>query len=162
MRHRSGFLLFLAVLGLDQLTKWSALAWLDPVRPVEVTPFFNLVLVWNRGVSFGMFARAPEWGPWALVLLTLVIAAVLIVWLRRETRALSRAALWLVLAGAAGNLIDRLRFGAVVDFLDFHVQDYHWPAFIVADSAIVGGRALLLLDGIVLSRAAVQNAPEKG
>lgn len=151
MRSLHGFLLALLVLALDQLTKWLALANLDPYQPVEVTPFFNLVLVWNRGVSFGLFAGAGELGPWLLSLMAAMIGAFLIVWLYRETRTVTRAALWLVLAGAVGNVIDRVRFGAVVDFLDFHAFGYHWPAFNVADSAIVVGAGLILLDSLVLA-----------
>jgi signal peptidase II len=154
MRPLHGLLLMLTVLVLDQATKWLALASLEPYRPIEVTPFFNLVLVWNRGVSFGLFAGAGDHGPWLLTLTTVGIGALLIVWLRRETRPVVQAALWLVLAGAAGNLIDRVRFGAVVDFLDFHALGYHWPAFNVADSAIVVGAGLILLDSLVLSQRA--------
>jgi signal peptidase II len=150
-RHAGGLLLAPAVLALDQATKWAALGALDPYRPVAVTPFFNLVLVWNRGVSFGMFAGAGDHGPWLLTLLAGAIGAFLVVWLLRETRPVTRLALWLVLAGALGNLVDRVRFGAVVDFLDFHAFGYHWPAFNVADSAIVVGAGLILLDSLVLS-----------
>ena len=143
-------------------TKAAILA--SPVvgRPLEVTSFFNLVLVWNPGISFGMFRGAPEWGRWALVLGTLLIAAGLVYWLRREPRLLSRLAIWAILAGAVGNLMDRLRFGAVVDFLDLHAFGYHWPAFNVADSAIVCGAALLIIDGLFLSRTSFDKAEEKG
>jgi signal peptidase II len=149
MRHPTGAVLALAVLMLDQATKWLALQGLDPFSPVAVTPFFNLVLVWNRGVSFGMFAGS---GAWLLTLMAAGIGAFLIVWLYREPRGVTRAALWLILAGAVGNVIDRVRFGAVVDFLDFHAFGYHWPAFNVADSAIVIGAGLILLDSLVLSQ----------
>jgi signal peptidase II len=147
-----GFLLALTVLVLDQATKWLALASLDPYEPMVVTPFFNLVLVWNRGVSFGMLSGDPAWGPWYLTGMSAAIGAFLIVWLYRESRVVTRVALWLVLAGAVGNIIDRLRFGAVVDFLDFHAFGYHWPAFNVADSAIVVGAGLILLDSLWLSQ----------
>ena len=112
-------------------------------QPLEVTPFFDLVLVWNQGVSFGLLNGAGGSSPWWLIGLAGAIAALLIAWLWRETRALPQAALWLVLGGALGNVTDRLRFGAVVDFLDFHLGGLHWPAFNVADSAIVdrGGTA---------------------
>jgi signal peptidase II len=150
------------VLILDQITKHLVLLELTDRPPAAVTGFFNLVLVWNRGVSFGLFASAPDWGPWILVVVTLAICAALAVWLVREDRALPGYAIWLVLAGATGNLIDRLRFGAVVDFLDFHLGGYHWPAFNVADSAIVVGAGLLLLDGLVLSRHSLEKARENG
>ena len=152
--HKSiGPILALAVLVLDQATKWAALESLEAYQPVAVTSFFNLVLVWNRGVSFGMFAGAGDHGPWLLMALAAAIGAFLIVWLYRETRPVTRVALWLVLAGAVGNAIDRLRFGAVVDFLDFHLYGHHWPAFNVADSAIVVGAGLILLDSLLLSQA---------
>jgi signal peptidase II len=156
-----GLLLFGTIIVLDQLTKWLILSYLPPPGLV-VTPFFNLVLVWNPGISFGILGGAPEWGRWGLVAVTVVIAAGLLVWLRREVRLASRLALWAILAGALGNLIDRLRFGAVVDFLDVHAAGYHWPAFNVADSAIVVGAVLLVVDGLVLSRASLDKAEEKG
>jgi signal peptidase II len=125
--------------------------------PVEVTPFFDLVLVWNRGVSFGMLTGGGGVPPWALVALAGAIGLFLLAWLWRETRAPARLALWLVIAGAVGNVVDRLRFGAVVDFLDFHVNGYHWPAFNVADSAIVVGAGLLLLDSLFLRKATIDD-----
>lgn len=135
-----------AIVVLDQLVKQRVLTLLD--APIVVTDFFNLVLVWNRGVSFGMFGRLGEYGPWLLVGFALLISGALVVWLARETRMLTRLALGLVLGGAVGNAIDRLRFGAVVDFLDFHALGYHWPAFNVADSAIVIGAGLLVLESL--------------
>ena len=149
--HLPGLALALAVLVADQLTKWLALTSLDLYQPWAVTSFFNLVLVWNRGVSFGLFRDAGDHGPWLLMALAAAIGAFLIVWLVREGRPLTRLAIWLVLAGAVGNLIDRVRFGAVVDFLDFHLAGYHWPAFNVSDSAIVIGAGLILLDSFRLS-----------
>ena len=95
MRHSHGAVLALVVLVADQITKWLALAAVDPYRPIEVTPFFNLVLVWNRGVSFGMLNSLGDHGPWLLTLLAAGIGALLVIWLWRETRPLSRAALWL-------------------------------------------------------------------
>jgi signal peptidase II len=141
-----------AVLAADQLTKHLVLWDLVMGQPLEITPFFDLVLVWNQGVSFGLLNGAGGSSPWWLIGLAGAIAALLIAWLWRETRALPQAALWLVLAGALGNVADRLRFGAVVDFLDFHLGGLHWPAFNVADSAIVIGAGLLLIDGLFSRR----------
>lgn len=152
MAKLTGPLLALAILAVDQLTKWLVLGTVADYQVHPVTHYFNLVLVWNRGVSFGMLNSLGEHGPWLLTALAAGIGAFLIVWLYRETRTLTRLALWLVLAGAVGNSIDRVRFGAVVDFLDFHVAGYHWPAFNVADSAIVIGALLILLDSLVLSQ----------
>jgi signal peptidase II len=151
---RHGLLLAFAVLALDQATKLVALIWLAPVAPVEVTGFLNLVLVWNPGVSFGMLKGLGEAGPWLLGGFAVLVCIGLLIWLAREPRPLTRAALALVLGGAVGNIIDRARFGAVVDFLDFHAMGYHWPAFNVADSAIVVGAGLLVLDGLRHGRTA--------
>ena len=152
LRRRLGPGVFLLVLALDLLTKRWALGALSDQGFVEVTGFFNLVLVWNRGVSFGMFQAGSEAGRWLLVLMALIVSIVLVIWLRRERRVLPRLAIWLILAGALGNVIDRVRFGAVVDFLDFHAFGYHWPAFNVADSAIVVGAVLLVGDSLLGAR----------
>lgn len=150
---RLGLLVALPVVVLDQLTKWWVLADLmNPPAAIEVTPFFNLVLVWNRGVSFGLFDNDSPWGPVLLAGLALAISVVLLAWLTRAGSRLSAVAIGIVLGGAIGNVIDRLRFGAVVDFLDFHAWGYHWPAFNVADSAISIGVGLLLYDGLFENR----------
>ena len=133
------------VLILDQISK----AWiLDSFRHMErqsVTSFFNLVLVFNPGASFSFLADAGGWQKWFFVGLALVISLWLLSLLRKHAHErLLPAALSLILGGAIGNVIDRLRFDAVVDFLDFHLAGYHWPAFNVADSAITVGVALML------------------
>jgi len=156
--RRSELLLFAGLLVLDQASKQAVLEAFGTGGALAVTPFLNLVLVWNPGVSFGLLAGLGDARPGLLVAVTVAIAALLAVWLWREERRLPRTALVLVLAGAVGNLIDRVRFGAVVDFLDFHWAGYHWPAFNVADSAIVIGAGLLLLDGLVPRRAPVSQA----
>jgi signal peptidase II len=146
---RLGLIVAVPVVLLDQLTKWLVLADLmDPPRTIVVTGFFNFVLVWNRGVSFGMFNADSAWGPILLSGLALIISVCLVVWLRRVASPLVATAIGLVLGGAIGNVIDRARFGAVADFLDFHAFGYHWPAFNVADSAITIGVALLLYDSL--------------
>lgn len=150
---RLGFVIAILIVAFDQLTKWWVLADLmDPPQIVAVTSFFNLVLVWNRGVSFGLFDSDSHWGPILLSALALAISAVLVVWLRRVGGRLPAVAIGMVLGGAVGNVIDRIRFGAVVDFLDFHAFGYHWPAFNVADSAISIGVGLLLYDGLFENR----------
>ncbi|MCB1883181.1 MAG: signal peptidase II [Geminicoccaceae bacterium] len=141
-----GWALAALILVLDQATKALVLQTLGDGRIAEVLPVFNLLLVWNPGVSFGMFNGSGEIGRWMLTGLAVAIGAGLILWLRTERRRLTRLAIWSVLAGAVGNVIDRVRFGAVVDFLDLHWGGYHWPAFNVADSAIVLG-ALVILFG---------------
>ena len=105
------------VVVLDQLTKWAILTWLE--RAIALTPFFNLVVVWNRGVSFGMFDSAGRLGPWVLPGLALAVVVLLLGWLRRVDHLITAAGLGLIIGGAIGNVIDRVRFGAVIDFLDF-------------------------------------------
>ena len=117
-----------------------------------MTPFFNLVLVWNRGVSFGMFNSGGAFAPWLLSGLALAVVVGLLVWLKRSDQLLTGLGLGLVIGGAFGNLIDRIRFGAVVDFLDFHLAGWHWPAFNLADAAICVGAVLMLADGLLVRR----------
>jgi signal peptidase II len=146
------------VLALDQALKAAMLHWVFDLRPpigphswhppIEITSFFNLVMVWNPGISFGLLDGGAAWMRWLLAGLALAVVAGLILWLRRIDRGWLGAAVGLVIGGAIGNLIDRLRFGAVADFLDFHLLGYHWYAFNIADSAIVIGVAVLLVDGL--------------
>ena len=146
---RLGQMLAIAVIALDQLSKWWMLAVvMVPPRVIEITPFFNLVVVMNPGVSFGMFSEAPRWMPWMLAGIALSISLALLIWLRRADSRLLASALGLVMGGALGNVVDRVRFGAVADFLDFHAAGVHWPAFNVADSAITIGVGLLILDAL--------------
>ena len=134
--------------ALDQATKWWVLAHLmDPPRVIPVTPFFNLVLAWNRGVSFGLLSADHPATPWLLSSLALAVIAGLVVWTTRDRRPGMAASVGFIAGGALGNVVDRLRHGAVTDFLDFHVAGYHWPAFNLADTAIFVGVALLLLVG---------------
>lgn len=147
--RRLGFALAIAVTALDQASKWWILTQvMDPPRVIPLAPFFNLVLGYNRGVSFGMFGSGADAGRWALVALALVIAMALAIWLWRTGPRLLGAALGLIIGGAIGNVIDRARIGAVVDFLDFHALGYHWPAFNVADMGITIGAAVLIFDSV--------------
>ena len=148
MGRRLGLALALAVLVLDRLSKWILIEQLADPRIIEVTPFFNLVMVWNRGISFGFLQSGKRWAPYLLAALALGVALVLAVWLWRSRRRLTAAALGLVIGGALGNVCDRLVWQAVADFFDFHLMGYHWPAFNVADAAIVVGVAGLLMDGL--------------
>ena len=143
-----GLTLAFACLVIDQLSKWWILEHvMQPPRIIPVTPFFNLVMVWNRGISFGLF-NSPDTGQWLMAGLALGLTAVLLVWLWRADRGLVVAGLGLAIGGAIGNVIDRVSLGAVADFLDFHWAGWHWPAFNVADSAIVVGAGLLILDSL--------------
>ena len=138
----------LVVVVADQSTKFAAVEWLDPASSVELIPTLDLVLAYNTGAAFSLLSTAGGWQRWLFIGLALVICVFIVHWLRdlpRDARG-TPLALSLILGGAAGNLIDRVHVGAVVDFIDFHVGDWHWPAFNMADSAICVGAALLVLD----------------
>jgi signal peptidase II len=111
---------------------------------IAVLPFFNLVEVWNPGVSFGMFKQLTH-GQWLISALAFAITLFLLRWLWHAQDRLTATALGLIIGGAVGNTIDRLRFGAVADYLDFHAFGHHWPAFNVTDMAICIGVCLLVL-----------------
>jgi signal peptidase II len=145
----------LAVIILDQAAKAWVLGFFaghDGVPVAVVTPFFNLVLTGNRGVSFGLFNTNATMNTAVFTILAAVIVIALLLWLRRAQTPMIRLALGLIIGGAIGNVIDRLYRGAVVDFLDFHLGDWHWFAFNVADAAICLGVAALLLDGLLARR----------
>lgn len=152
--RRFGFLLAVIVIVADQASKWWILdVVMNPVpRVVEVTGFFNLVLVWNPGVSFGMFQHESDIMPYLLSGLAFAVAAMVSGWLWKAERWTQAAALGLVIGGALGNIFDRLRFGAVCDFLDFHFAGWHFWAFNIADAGISVGVALLLIDGLFFDR----------
>jgi signal peptidase II len=143
-----GGLIALVIIAIDQLQKWHML---EVVRiaerpPIEVTSFFNLVMVWNEGVSFGLFSGHGGAGVWFLIALALAISTAMAIWLWRAQDRFISIAISFVIGGALGNVIDRVRFGAVADFFDFHYAGWHYPAFNIADSAIFIGVALLLWD----------------
>jgi signal peptidase II len=137
------------VVILDQAAKWLALRRLPPGAPVGVIDgVFSLTLVMNPGLAFGMLGTLPLGWRWAVALLSVGALGVLATLARRllpEGGTVAAVAIGMIFGGAAGNLIDRARFGAVVDFLDFYWRGWHWPAFNVADSAISVGVALLAL-----------------
>lgn len=144
-------ILTVIVLVLDQWTKQLALAHLLPYQPVEVMPHFNLKLAFNTGAAFSFLADQGGWQRWFFVVLTFVISIVLMVWLYRLEKAqrMLALALTLILGGALGNVYDRLLYGHVVDFIDWYAAGYHWPAFNIADAAIVGGALLLFVDSFM-------------
>ena len=149
-----GLIVAAVVILLDQLSKWWVLeVVMQPIpHVVEVTPFFNLVMAWNTGVSFGTFGSSYAFMPYVLSAVALAIVVALALWLRQADRRYIALALGMVIGGAIGNVIDRFRFGAVADFLDFHVGGWHFWAFNVADSGISVGVALLVLDGLFAGR----------
>lgn len=139
----------LGTIALDQVTKWAALTFLStPPYKIEVTPFFDLSLGFNTGVSFGVFGDLFSNQQWPLITMTIAIAMVLTVWAARMDRLFETVAIALMAGGAFGNIIDRIRQGAVTDFLDFHVMGLHWPAFNFADVFICVGAASLVIVSI--------------
>jgi signal peptidase II len=165
---RFGLIIAAVVFVLDQITKWIVL---EPMRFgsqaclrdnygcrfIELTPFFDLQMVWNRGVSFGLLRANEDLARWGLVALSFVISGVFFWWLRTAERKLTAVALGLVIGGALGNVIDRIRFGAVADFLDFNGLWFPW-VFNVADAAISVGAILLAADMLFLA----ESEPGKG
>lgn len=154
----TGIALALAVILLDQLSKPLMRDYLAG-GDVTVAPFINLVSAWNKGVGFSLLTLQGPFGPYLLSGLALAITAALLVWLFRMERLLPAIGLGLVIGGALGNVIDRVRLGAVFDFLDVHVGGYHWPAFNLADSALSLGVVLLVLDGLFEGSGKSKNAP---
>jgi signal peptidase II len=144
------FALAALVVALDRASKVAVLAAFAPGDSVAVTGFFNLVLVFNRGAAFSLLAGAPGWQTWVFAAIAAVAAAVIsVLLLRHSEKRLFCAALALILGGALGNLWDRLAWGHVVDFLDFHAGGWHWPAFNVADSAITAGAGALVVESFL-------------
>ncbi|CAJ1794538.1 signal peptidase II [Aeromonas jandaei] len=152
-QHKSGLRwLWLAVLAfvLDQASKLAVVKLLPFGYPgVEITPFFNLVHVYNKGAAFSFLADQGGWQRWFFALLAFAICGLLIHWLRKQSVAQrwSGIAYSLIIGGALGNVFDRLVLGHVVDFLDFYWGTAHWPAFNLADSFIFIGAAMIVLDG---------------
>jgi len=147
IQFQKGLGLAALIILIDQSSKWWILSTvMNPPRVIEVTPFFNLVMAWNRGVSFGMLNSGGWLSEWGLPVATAAIILGLGVWLARADKLITALGLGLIIGGALGNLIDRIRFGAVADFLDFHWASYHWPAFNAADSAITIGAVALVLE----------------
>jgi signal peptidase II len=150
------------VLVLDQVTKALIVhVVMDPPRVIEVTPFFNLVLTYNKGITFGLLRGHAAWQPWLLAAVSAVVVIGLLIWLPRTRSRLHAVGIGLVAGGATGNVIDRLTTVGVVDFLDFHIAGWHWWAFNVADSAIVIGVGLFLWDGLFNSSGDTRAWSEK-
>ena len=146
--------LLLVTLAADQASKELLLRYLTKAGTIVpvIDDFFRLVMVWNRGVSFGLLGGDKALPPWLLSAVAVAVCIGLFVWLRRTDQRLTAWGIGLVMGGAIGNVIDRARWGAVFDFADFHVHEWHWPAFNVADSAIVVGVGLLLIDSLIGER----------
>jgi signal peptidase II len=139
------------VLIVDQCSKLIADSLLQFNQPVPLLPFLDLRMVYNPGAAFSFLSDASGWQRWFFVGLTLLVSLVLVVWLRRLSAGQARLALALslILGGATGNLIDRVVYGHVIDFIDLYYGDWHWPVFNLADSAITLGAGLLILDAML-------------
>lgn len=171
----TGLLIVLGVVAVDQYTKWLVLetmlraaggpdfaTWFGTARPLSyfaeqqdkyipdtLAPFLNFVMVWNKGISFGMFDVESAALPLIFMGVALIVSVALLAWALHARRPLITVSTALIIGGALGNSIDRLRFRAVADFIDFHIGDRHWPAFNVADSCIVAGAVLLMADALL-------------
>ena len=141
--------LSLVVVVLDQLSKYWVVASFEEYEVLTVWPVFNLTLVYNTGAAFSFLSDAGGWQRWFFIIVAVVVSAILAVWLTRlqPRERLTAVGLAFIIGGAVGNLIDRILLGKVVDFLQWHWQDWYWPSFNLADSAITLGVILLLLDG---------------
>lgn len=149
------FALAALVVALDQASKWLVLATLRPGDSIYVAPFFNWVLTFNTGAAFSFLSDAGGWQRWAFTVLALGVSGWIVVLLRRHANELRLSlALAMILGGALGNVIDRILYGAVVDFVQWHAGAYYWPAFNVADSAITLGAILLLWDQLATKHGA--------
>ncbi len=165
-----GFGLIIDFIILDQISKWVVLEyifhpkiggeslgffeWITspfrlPLVSTEILPFFNLTMVWNQGISFGLFQNG---NPWPLIIMALTISVVFAIWLVKSEKWIEAIPLSMVIGGALGNVIDRLHFRAVADFLDFHIKDWHYPAFNLADSFITVGIVILVVNSLFFDR----------
>lgn len=177
------FLLFsMIMIAADQLSKWAVservirpaiegagapmdlAAWYAQTpapltfTSVPVTSFFNWVMVWNKGISFGIFNHSTDNGPMILVAVSVLITLIFLYLLFTKPVSAQDWGIALIIGGAIGNVIDRLRFGAVIDFIDVHVGDYHWPAFNIADSCVCVGVALLIILGLFFEKSKTATA----
>ena len=142
--------LFITILVIvfDQASKWLMMSWLSLYETVAVMPYFNLTMAHNEGAAFSFLAQAGGWQRWFFIGLALIISVLLLVWLAKlkPTEKLEAISLSLILGGAIGNVIDRISYGYVVDFIDLYIGHNHWPVFNIADSAICIGAILLIAD----------------
>jgi signal peptidase II len=155
-----------AILGVaaDQASKWALLEVVglrENPRNIRVLPVFDIVMWWNHGTSFSLFRTGEAWGPYVFSIAALAIIVLLVLWLSRIVSPILAAALGAVIGGALGNVVDRLRFGAVADFFYAHLGEYGWPAFNIADSLIVVGIGVLVFDGMFLSHKTAEMGRRK-
>lgn len=144
----------LLILVLDQASKITVDTYMHLYQSIALLPMFNITYVHNKGAAFSFLSEAGGWQRWLFTGLALVMSSMITVWLLRlqKQQTLMAVALSLVLGGAIGNLIDRILYGYVIDFIDVYYQSWHWPAFNIADSAICVGVGLMILDGFKLEK----------
>lgn len=143
---------------LDQASKIAVKSAMQLYQSIDLVPFFNLTYVHNTGAAFSFLSEAGGWQRWFFACLAIVVSAVIAVWIARleKHETLLAVALSLILGGAIGNLIDRVAYGYVIDFLDVYYQNWHWPAFNIADSAITLGVFLMLLESFGFAKPETQ------
>jgi signal peptidase II len=155
----TGVALAAATILCDQFHKaWMISIFETGPRKITVTPFLDIVLVWNRGVSYGLMKQDSDAGRWALIAFAAAASLALVFWLARLPSRLAAASVGLILGGAIGNAIDRLHYGAVADFFSFHVGGFNWYVFNLADAAIVAGVGGLLYDSLKSSHKSAGNS----
>ena len=148
-----GLIAAVLALVLDQISKFCVQThFFENSGFLEVTSFFNIVHMWNRGVSFSMFNNWGNVGVYLLSAFAITVVLALLWWMYKEKDLLVRIALGLIIGGALGNVIDRVRFGKVFDFLDFHIEKYHWPVFNGADTFICIGAFIIIMAGFINKR----------
>ena len=140
-----GWIVIIAAIAADQASKLAVDFLITENHVYAITSWFNLVKVWNTGVSFSMFNNHGNIGRWVLIVLAVAVSLCLIYLMCKESNRVKQVAYSLIIGGAIGNVIDRIRYGAVLDFLDFHYKTYHWPAFNLADTVICVGAGLFIL-----------------
>ena len=160
LHSRFGLLVALVTLVADQTSKLGLLFAYDlPLNePVVLAPFLELIVVWNRGISYGLFQQHTDLGRWILLGISLAAAVGLSLWMARTPSRFLAAALGLIVGGAIGNAIDRLAYGAVFDFVHFHIGGFSWYVFNIADAAIVAGVIGLIYDSLVLDKRRARQA----
>lgn len=157
-----GLLIATLIIIADQLSKyWVYHYILDDVNFITYTSYFNVVKAWNTGVSFSMFNDGGMVGRILLVIIALLIVGLLLYWLKKENDKYLITAYSMIIGGALGNVIDRVRFGAVFDFLDFHINNNHWPAFNIADSFICIGAIIIIFHSLFIEKESASKINEK-
>lgn len=151
------------VIAVDQITKLLASDSIAFEEVIPVMPHFNLTLVYNRGAAFSFLADQPGWQRWFFIVLTLVVSIAIVRWMFKMTQAEKWSAIGLamILGGAIGNVIDRIYLGKVIDFIDWYYGGYHWPAFNIADSAILVGAGIMIVCSFYADSRAAKNKEEQ-